>query len=65
MIDGAPRALTGGATHYHTVSGHRRLVAGLCPHDSTIGMHHFYRSQSAEPARGTAARLCAARRLRA
>jgi hypothetical protein len=42
MLDGAPRALTGGATHYHT-----RAVspawARVYPRTTTIGQHHFYR----------------------
>ena len=43
MLDGAPRALTGGATHYHTkhVSP---LWAARFPRTVTIGVHHFYRS---------------------
>jgi spore germination cell wall hydrolase CwlJ-like protein len=46
LIDGAPRDLTGGATHYHTravsPSWSRRF-----PRTATIGSHHFYR----QPAR--------------
>ncbi len=42
MINGAPRSLTGGATHYHTravnPSWARRFVR-----TATIGVHHFYR----------------------
>ncbi len=44
MIDGAPRALTGGATHYHTKAvspSWSRVFART----STIGMHHFYRTK--------------------
>lgn len=43
MLDGAPRQLTGGATHYHTravsPSWARRL-----PQTAAIGSHLFYRS---------------------
>ena len=43
MLDGAPRALTGGATYYHT-----RAVSPswsrVFARTSTIGMHHFYRA---------------------
>lgn len=42
LIDGTPRALTEGATHYHTravsPSWSRRF-----PRTATIGAHHFYR----------------------
>ncbi|MEJ6397852.1 cell wall hydrolase [Yoonia sp. 208BN28-4] len=42
LLDGAPRALTEGATHYHT-----RAVspswARRFPRTATIGSHHFYR----------------------
>ena len=42
LIDGAPRVLTGGATHYHTKqvspSWARRF-----PRTATIGSHYFYR----------------------
>lgn len=43
MVQGAPRPLTKGATHYHT-----RAVspawARRFPRTATIGVHHFYRS---------------------
>lgn len=42
MLDGAPRALTGGATHYHTKSVKPRW-ARVFPRTTTIGYHHFYR----------------------
>lgn len=42
LLDGAPRDLTDGATHYHT-----RAVspswARRFPRTTTIGVHHFYR----------------------
>lgn len=42
MLDGAPRKLTDGATHYHTKSVRPRW-AGIFPRTATIGYHHFYR----------------------
>lgn len=42
MLDGAPRQLTGGATHYHTKSVKPRW-AGVFPRTATIGYHHFYK----------------------
>lgn len=42
MIDGAPRELTDGATHYHTRSVNPRW-ARVFPRTATIGVHHFYR----------------------
>lgn len=42
MLDGAPRALTDGATHYHTKSVRPRW-ARVYPRTVTIGYHHFYR----------------------
>ena len=45
MLDGAPRRLTGGATHYHTdavAPNWSRVFART----STIGVHHFYRGDS-------------------
>ena len=43
MMDGAPRELTDGATHYHT-----RAVSPswsrVFPRTASIGAHHFYRS---------------------
>lgn len=46
MINGAPRRLTKGATHYHTKSVNPKW-AKVFPRTTTIGYHHFYR----EPAR--------------
>jgi spore germination cell wall hydrolase CwlJ-like protein len=46
MLDGAPRLLTGGATHFHTRSvkpGWSRRYA----HTTTIGAHLFYRKTGA------------------
>lgn len=42
MIDGAPRDLTKGATHYHTKAVNPRW-ARVYPRTATIGVHHFYR----------------------
>ena len=42
MLDGAPRMLTSGATHYHTRAVDPRW-ASVFPRVSTIGEHHFYR----------------------
>lgn len=42
MLDGAPRALTGGATHYHTRSVSPSWSRKY-PRTATIGYHHFYR----------------------
>ncbi len=42
MLDGAPRSLTDGATHYHTKSVNPRW-ARVFPRTTTIGYHHFYR----------------------
>ncbi len=42
MVEGAPRPLTKGATHYHT----RRVSPSWSrafPRTTTIGVHHFYR----------------------
>ncbi len=46
MLDGAPRTLTDGATHYHTKSVNPKW-SRVFPRTATIGYHHFYR----EPAR--------------
>jgi hypothetical protein len=43
MLDGAPRVLTGGATHYHTKHVFPRWATRF-PRTTTIGVHHFYRS---------------------
>ena len=42
MLDGAPRALTSGATHYHTKAV-RPKWSKVFPRTTTIGYHHFYR----------------------
>lgn len=42
LIDGAPRQLTDGATHYHTRAVSPRW-ARVFPRTATIGSHHFYR----------------------
>ncbi|WP_246156714.1 cell wall hydrolase [Aquicoccus porphyridii] len=42
MVDGAPRALTKGATHFHTKAVNPRW-ARTFPRTATIGFHHFYR----------------------
>lgn len=42
LIDGAPRALTGGATHYHTKAVNPSW-ARVYPRTASIGSHHFYR----------------------
>mgnify|MGYP006273844445 CR=1 FL=1 len=42
MLDGAPRALTGGATHYHTRHV-RPSWAQVFPRTTAIGLHLFYR----------------------
>ena len=43
MMDGAPRDLTGGATHYHTRAVNPNW-ARVFPRTASIGSHHFYRS---------------------
>ncbi|WP_417728065.1 cell wall hydrolase [Roseovarius sp.] len=42
MVDGAPRSLTSGATHYHTRSVSPRWARQF-PRTASIGVHHFYR----------------------
>lgn len=42
MLNGAPRLLTDGATHYHTKSVKPRW-ARIFPMTATIGFHNFYR----------------------
>ena len=42
MLDGAPRNLTEGATHYHTKSVNPKW-SRVFPRTATIGYHHFYR----------------------
>ncbi len=44
MIDGAPRDLTAGATHYHADWVNPQW-ASLYPQTADIGIHHFYRRQ--------------------
>jgi spore germination cell wall hydrolase CwlJ-like protein len=46
MIDGAPRALTGGATHFHTGKV-RPSWSRKFPKTANIGAHHFYRQPGA------------------
>ncbi len=41
-LDGAPRDLTDGATHYHTKAVSPRWSRTF-PRTATIGVHHFYR----------------------
>ena len=42
MIDGGPRNLTSGATHYHTKAVNPSW-SRVFPRTATIGYHHFYR----------------------
>lgn len=42
MLDGAPRALTDGATYYHTLNVHPSWSRKFL-RTATIGAHHFYR----------------------
>ena len=42
MASGAPRALTEGATHYHTTAVNPNWSRKF-PRTATIGVHHFYR----------------------
>jgi spore germination cell wall hydrolase CwlJ-like protein len=42
MLDGAPRALTDGATHYHTLNV-KPSWSKKFPRTATIGTHYFYR----------------------
>jgi hypothetical protein len=46
MMDGKPRSLTNGATHYHTKSVNPRWARAF-PRTTTIGYHHFYRQPGA------------------
>lgn len=46
MLDGLPRVLTDGATHYHTKSVSPSW-ARVYPRTTTIGYHHFYRQEYA------------------
>lgn len=45
MMDGAPRALTGGATHFHTTNIRPRWARRF-PNTAKIGSHLFYRQPS-------------------
>lgn len=45
MMDGAPRALTGGATHFHTTNIRPRWAKRF-PNTAKIGSHLFYRQPS-------------------
>ena len=45
MVEGAPRALTDGATYYHTRSVSPRWSRKFL-RTATIGVHHFYRTQT-------------------
>jgi len=51
MLDGKPRRLTDGATHYHTRSVSPRW-SNAFPRTTTIGYHHFYRMPGANSAEG-------------
>jgi spore germination cell wall hydrolase CwlJ-like protein len=42
LLDGAPRALTGGATHYHTKAVSPSWAKRF-PRTASIGSHYFYR----------------------
>lgn len=42
MVEGAPRPLTKGATHYHTRAVSPRW-SRIYPRVATIGVHHFYK----------------------
>lgn len=42
MLEGAPRELTEGATHYHTVAVNPRWASKF-PMTTQIGVHRFYR----------------------
>jgi len=49
MLDGAPRKLTGGATHYHTRKVNPRWATRF-PRTAAIGTHYFYRQPGARTA---------------
>ncbi|MDE0967892.1 MAG: cell wall hydrolase [Octadecabacter sp.] len=42
LLDGSPRELTNGATHYHTTAVNPRW-ASIFPRTASIGSHYFYR----------------------
>lgn len=46
MLDGAPRRLTEGATHYHTRAVNPRWARSF-PRTASIGVHYFYRMPKA------------------
>jgi spore germination cell wall hydrolase CwlJ-like protein len=46
MLDGAPRSLTGGATHYHSAGVHPRWARQFLQ-TASIGEHLFYRQPGA------------------
>ncbi|MGR3492357.1 MAG: cell wall hydrolase [Shimia sp.] len=43
MLNGAPRRLTNGSTHYHTTAVNPRW-GSVYDHQTTIGVHKFYRN---------------------
>jgi spore germination cell wall hydrolase CwlJ-like protein len=45
MVEGAPRQLTQGATHYHTKAVAPKWSRKF-PRTATIGVHHFYRPRT-------------------
>jgi cytoskeletal protein RodZ len=45
MLNGAPRTLTQGATHYHTLAVSPSWANDF-PRTTTIGFHHFYRQST-------------------
>ncbi len=51
MLDGKPRTLTSGATHYHTKSVAPRW-SRVFARTTTIGYHHFYRMPALRAASG-------------
>ena len=51
MMDGAPRDLTVGATHYHTNAVQPRWASKF-PKTATIGVHYFYRMPTPTAANG-------------
>ncbi len=51
MLDGAPRTLTEGATHYHTKAVSPRWSRKFA-RTTTIGVHHFYRMPTRTAANG-------------
>ncbi|WP_386680875.1 cell wall hydrolase [Loktanella sp. R86503] len=45
LVDGLPRRLTAGATHYHTKAVHPSW-ANRFPRTASIGAHHFYKQST-------------------